>query len=120
MLNEDKKCEISIKLYHQLIGYDNYRRDNLQFECESLKKSPKAQQKPKTPLPIMKQNLSKDTEMSKCISSSLKLVESREAGKYFTANGEIESCETVLVEKAKCACLYPKNFGTHCNHCFAR
>jgi SET and MYND domain-containing protein 4 len=26
----------------------------------------------------------------------------------------------LLVERAKCACLYPKNFGTHCTNCFVR
>jgi hypothetical protein len=62
----------------------------------------------------------RDTAVDKYTSSSIKLVESSEAGKYFIANGEIETGKTVLVEKAKCACLYPKNFGTHCHHCFVR
>lgn len=121
VLGEDKKCEISIKLYHQLLGSDNHRKQLLENECLELKNfgiAPKISNH--KPLPTMKQSLSKSTEVEKCTSTSLKLNETTEAGKFFVANGAIETAETLLVEKAKCACLYPKNFGTHCNHCFAR
>lgn len=120
MLKEDKKCEISIKLFHQLIGLDDFRRDTLQYECDGLKRLGKSPQNTKIQLPVMKENPEKLTEIDRCTSSSLKLIESQNAGKYFVAKGEIEAGEAVLVEQSKCACLYPKNFGTHCNHCFKR
>lgn len=119
MLKEDKKCEISIKLYHQLVGLDDFRRDTLQYECDGLKRLGKSQQNNKK-LPVMKENPENTSEIGRCTSSSLKLIESQNAGKYFVAKDEIEAGEVVLVEKSKCACLYPKNFGTHCNHCFKR
>lgn len=125
MLNEDKKCEISVKLYTQLLGNDNHRRQLLENECGSIKErvnslgiTPKTSNR--KPLPVMKQSPSTATEVDKCTSSSLELNETSTAGKFFVASGEIETAETLLVEKAKCACLYPKNFGTHCNHCFER
>lgn len=124
-MNEDKKSEISIKLYDQMIGNDQRRKELLEYEVSKLKENlkkvgvPKNQSKTK-PLPVMMQVASNKSESEKSTSASLKLVESAEAGKYFVANNDIAAAETLLVEKAKCACLYPKNFGTHCNHCFAR
>ena len=124
MLNEDKKCEVSIKLYDQLMGTDNHRRQLLEDECTGIKERVKSlgvvqKKSDRKPLPVMKQS-SSATEVEKCTSSSLELNETSEAGKFFVASGEIETAETLLVEKAKCACLYTKNFGTHCNHCFER
>lgn len=125
MLNEDKKCDISIKLYDQLLGNDSRRRDLLRNETDEIKARVQSlgieqRKSNRKPLPTMERSSSQATEVEKCTSSSLQLAESPEAGKYFVASGEIEAAETLLVEKAKCACLYPKNFGTHCNHCFAR
>jgi SET and MYND domain-containing protein 4 len=125
VLNEDKKCEISVKLYTQLLGNDNHRRQLLETECQSIKENAKllgtvSKVSNRKPLPLMKQSRSPETEVDKCTSSSLELNETSAAGKFFIASGEIETAETLLVEKAKCACLYPKNFGTHCNHCFER
>jgi SET and MYND domain-containing protein 4 len=123
VLNENKKCEISVKLYHQLLGGDNHRRQLLEDECleikaQSLGTVPKTSNR--KPLPTMKQSPSQETEVEKCTSMNLKLNETLEAGKFFIAGSAIETAETLLVEKAKCACLYPKNFGTHCNNCFER
>lgn len=126
VLGEEKKCEISIKLYHQLLGNDDRRKELLENEIRDIKdriKSLDIRVRGKLnhkPLPSMQQTAEKLTEVEKCTSTSLQLVESPEAGKYFVASGEIATGETLLVEKAKCACLYPKNFGTHCYHCFAR
>lgn len=125
VMNEDKKCEISIKLYDQLLGNDSRRKELLESEVRDLKAkiavlgAPKQQSRFK-PLPALRKSSSASSDIEKCTSANLKLVESSNAGKYFTANAEIEAAETLLVEPAKCACLYPKNFGTHCYHCFAR
>lgn len=120
VLNEDKKCEISIKLYHQLVGLDNHRKEILENETQSIREQVKGlgiqcRKLDSKPLPTM------DTEGNeKRVSKNLKLIESPGSGRYFIANDEIEVAETLLVEKAKCACLYQKNYGTHCNHCFVR
>lgn len=124
-MHEDKKCEISIKLYHQLLGNDNHRRDILANETIEIKERVKAlgiQQKTlnRKPLPNLNQSQAGRSELEKSASTSLQLIESPGAGKHFVACSEIAAAVTVLVEKAKCACLYPKNFGTHCNHCFVR
>lgn len=125
MLSEDKKCEISIKLYDQLLGNDSRRKELLELETRDIKERAKGLQAPtngvsRKALPVLNQCPSKTSDVEKCTSSSLELAESPGAGKYFIAGGEIEAAETLLVEKAKCASLYPKNFGTHCNQCFAR
>lgn len=75
---------------------------------------------PSKNLPSLKEHPSKSSKIEQCTSKSLKLVESENAGRYFVANGNIEVGETVLVEKSLGACLYNKNFGTHCYHCFSR
>lgn len=125
VVKEEKKCEISIKLYHQLVGLDNQRKEALENETRDIKVRVDAlgiQNKKLNckPLPTMDNCSSSAPELEKCVSKSMKLVESPGSGKYFAANNEIGVAETLLVEKAKCACLYTKNFGTHCNHCFAR
>lgn len=126
MLNEDKKCEISIKIYHQLIGFENHRKEALEDETKSIKKRVKSlgihskKLNNSKPLPTVDQSPSSIFEHEKCVSKKMKLIESPDSGKHFIANGEFGAAETLLVEKAKCSCLYTKNFGTHCYHCFAR
>lgn len=122
VLKEERKCEISIKLYHQLVGLDNRRKEALENETKEILTNVSGVPKKleRKPLPSMKTSQSKSSEVEKCTSAKIKLMESTEAGKYFVTDGPIEAAETLLVEKAKCACLYPKNFGTHCSHCFAR
>lgn len=123
MLNEQKKCEISINLYHKLVGLDNRRKEALENETKEILEKAKASvlgKKLKRKCPTITHSQSNMSEVEKCTSTSLELVESKEAGKYFVAKSAIGVGETLLVEKAKCACLYPKNFGTHCTHCFAR
>ena len=61
VLKEDKKCDISIKLYHQLIGLDDFRRDTLQYECDGLKRLGKPPQNTKTQLPEKRENPEKLT-----------------------------------------------------------
>ena len=123
MLGEDKKSEIAIKLFHQLVGLDNFRMEALENEARDIKERVKSlgNQNKKfncKPLPMVDQLNTLD--QTKCVSKNMKLIESSGSGKYFVADAEIDAAETLLVEKAKCACLYTKNFGTHCNHCFAR
>lgn len=57
-----------------------------------------------------------------CVTDHLKLQDSgdKRVGRYYVAQKHIPTGETVLVEKAFGACLYPKNFGSHCNLCFTR
>lgn len=105
------------------MGNDSRRKAQLEEEVRELKmkskSSPKTQPQRK-PLPLLNRSTEATSELEKCTSSSLKLETSPGAGRYFVANGDIGAAETVLVEQAKCASLYPKNFGTHCNHCFSR
>lgn len=126
--NEMKRSAISVNLYYQMTGMDVIRKEKLEDEIneisENLKTLTLTNMYAKKPLPTMKQikTNAEATEIEKCTSTQLKLMESdaNRAGKYFVAAGEVKSGETLLVEKAKCASLYPKNFGTHCNHCFVR
>lgn len=121
MTQEDKKSAISIKLYDQLIGSDSRRRELLEDECQALRETGKSVSRlPRKPLPAMKQVASPTNEIERCTSQCLQLTETPDAGKFFVASSDFEAAETLLVEKAQCACLYPKNFGTHCNHCFVR
>jgi SET and MYND domain-containing protein 4 len=110
--NDDKKCEISIKLYTQLVGHDVHRKQLLENDCREIKERIAS-------LGIEKKSLKISTPQQ-CISSNLKLQESLDEGKFFVADDQIDVGETLLVERAKCACLYPKNFGTHCTNCFVR
>lgn len=108
-MNEEKKCEISIKLYCQVLANDIHRKQLLETECRQIKQD--------------RMTMSHDDSKSvpeSCISSHLTINESSAGGKFFVAADKIDVGERLLVEKALCSCLYPKNFGTHCTHCFVR
>lgn len=122
VLNEDKKSDIAINLYYQLNGLDSFRRDILINDVQMLKALAKKSKSTANfkELPKIREHAEKSSEIQRCTSTSLKLNESSDAGKFFVSNGSIETGETLLIEAPKCACLYPKNFGTHCYNCFAR
>jgi hypothetical protein len=124
--NEKNRAAISVKLYHQLCGYTDFKKEKLEEELKQLEEKLANQDLKnklitKKPLPKLIQNLTPESsEIEKSTSSKCKLISSETAGKYFVAGDQIQTGETVLVEKAACACLYPKNYGTNCNNCFAR
>lgn len=126
VMNEKNRVAISVKLYHQLSGFTDYKKEKLEADLQDLEENVKMLSfkdkiVTKKPLPNLVQNLTPEsTCIEKHTSSKCKLMESAEAGKYFVAGETINTGEVVLVEKAKCACLYPKNYGTNCNYCFAR
>lgn len=109
-----------------MTGYTDYKKEKLEEELKEIEEHIKTSEldekiTTKKPLPTLPQNLTPEsTNIEKQTSSKCKLVESEEAGKYFVAGEPIKTGETVLVERAKCACLYPKNYGTNCNYCFAK
>lgn len=41
-------------------------------------------------------------------------------GRYFVAKKHISTGDVLTVEPPRAACLLPKNFGSHCHHCFNR
>ena len=144
LLNEKARSDISVKIYHQLCGLDELKLKKLETELQALKESIenskiKVQSIVKNPLPEIAIKNEPKNDVERCTSKKCKLVDSSEAGKYFVAGETMSSKikliikkhfkpisltfsagETVLVEKAKCASLYPKNFGSHCNVCFSR
>ncbi|PSN41945.1 hypothetical protein C0J52_06418 [Blattella germanica] len=50
----------------------------------------------------------------------VKVLSSKEQGRYTVATDHINTGDTVVVEKPYAACLLPDMFGTHCHHCFKR
>ncbi|XP_053690963.1 SET and MYND domain-containing protein 4 [Sabethes cyaneus] len=125
LIGEMKRAEISIKLYHQLSGHNDYAQGRLREDIETLKvlkseEDPVKSHYERRTLP----RLSGDESKELCSASSkLKLSGSRgdaSKGQYIVAAEELKPGETILVESAYGACLYQKFFGTHCNQCFAR
>lgn len=53
-------------------------------------------------------------------SSVMKAVKSQEMGRYMIAKEDINTGDTLVVEKPYVACLVPESFGSHCHHCFKR
>lgn len=53
-------------------------------------------------------------------SSRVTVEQDAKKGKYIVAKENLSTSDTVLVEKAVAACLYPRNYGTNCNACFTR
>lgn len=126
-MHEKSKSDISVNLFHKLTGLDALRKAKLQTDLQKIEENLKSlnlkNNSKKNPLPFIQQNLNENSnQIERSTSAKCKLVESNEArtGKYFVAGEEIETGEVVLIEKAICACLYPKSFGTNCNYCFAR
>lgn len=66
--------------------------------------------------------LSRDINPDLSSASSLIKVETNKTknDRFIVAAEQIQAGDTLLVEEPVCACILPKNFGTHCYDCFTR
>ncbi|XP_055607598.1 SET and MYND domain-containing protein 4 [Uranotaenia lowii] len=125
LMGENKRAEVSAKLFHQLAGYNDFAFARLKEDIEDLKtlKSEEDTFKPKEEdrkLPDVSEGPNKELAGA---SSKITLSGSREdssKGRFIVAAEDLTPGEPVLVEPAYGACLYPKFFGMYCNLCFSR
>lgn len=111
--NNVDRCLDSLNTFNQTVGHNRQLRNDLLTEIKKIKKIVKRPEN-------RKKELVHKPVHSDEVSLGLTLAWTPEAGKHFVASKDFGAAETLIVEKAKCACLYPKSFGTHCYHCFAR
>ncbi|XP_058448235.1 SET and MYND domain-containing protein 4 [Malaya genurostris] len=123
LIGEPKRAEISVKLFHQLSGLNNYALGRLREDIEDLKVLKAEELKPQNTEVKLPQLAGGTNDSLSCASAKIALRGSRESeekGQYIVAAEDLKPGETILVEPAYGACLYQKFFGTHCNQCFAR
>lgn len=114
-MGEVTRAEISLKLAEKFDnGINNSLIDGCRQELPLIKVSPK-KQKPIAPTVTHGENQSLWGA-----SNLVKMVETKEKGRFVVANNEVKTGDVVLSENPVAACLLPAFYGSHCHHCLSK
>ncbi|XP_037818792.1 SET and MYND domain-containing protein 4 [Lucilia sericata] len=113
-MGELTKAEISLKIAEKFAGGGNALIDACRQE-----------------LPLIKVNKKKSTKIAPSVthgeneglrgaSNLVKLVETKDKGRFVVANDAVKTGDVVLSENPVAACLLPTFFGSNCHHCFEK
>ncbi|KNC24394.1 hypothetical protein FF38_14177 [Lucilia cuprina] len=113
-MGELTKAEISLKIAEKFAGGGNTLIDACRQE-----------------LPLIKVNKKKSTKIAPSVthgeneglrgaSNLVKLVETKDKGRFVVANDAVKTGDVVLSENPVAACLLPTFFGSNCHHCFEK
>ncbi|KAH8316781.1 hypothetical protein KR074_007712 [Drosophila pseudoananassae] len=114
-MGEPAKAEISLKIAEKLPGSDSGHIALCRQEVASVK--PPKKEPPTEHLPQLTHG--ENPELSGA-SKVVKLVETKDKGRFVVANEGVRTGDVVLCEEPVAACLIPSYFGTNCHHCFKR
>ncbi|XP_055636198.1 SET and MYND domain-containing protein 4 isoform X2 [Toxorhynchites rutilus septentrionalis] len=125
LMGESKRAEISVKLFHQLSGCNDYALGRLREDLEDLRilkaedaliKPPQAERKfPELAGGENKEFIGTSVKLTMCGTQ-----QDSSKGRYLVAAEDLHPGEAVVVEPASAACLYTKYCGTYCNLCFTK
>ena len=114
-MGEMGRAEISLKIAEKFADNSNSALlDTCRKELPLIKVVPK-QTKHQSPAVAYGEN-----EGLRGASKLVKLVETKEKGKFVVANDPLKTGDVVLCENPVAACLLPDFYGSHCHHCFER
>ncbi|KAL9903656.1 SET and MYND domain containing, class 4, member 2 isoform 2-T2 [Glossina fuscipes fuscipes] len=118
LIDEMPRAEISLKIAEKFAGGKKHTIEVCREEWAS-KKSEKKQ--PKLKLidkgPLLTNGENPDL---KGASQLVKLVESKEKGRFIAAQNEVRTGDVILNEKPIAACLLPSFYGGFCCHCLEK
>ncbi|XP_068149660.1 SET and MYND domain-containing protein 4 [Drosophila tropicalis] len=114
-MGEKARSEISLKIAEKLAGSDAGLIIASRKEIANIK--PKEKEESRELLPELTHG--PNPELSGA-AQGVKLVETKEKGRFVVANGGLKTGDVVLCENPVAACLLPSFFGTNCHHCFKR
>ncbi|XP_037939515.1 SET and MYND domain-containing protein 4-like [Teleopsis dalmanni] len=113
-MGETARAEISLKIAEKLSGGGNALIDSCRKELPLVKRSTKKQR-------VQVPNLTHgENQNLRGASNLVKLVETKEKGRFVVANDSVQTGDVVLCEQPVAACLLPNFYGSHCHHCFER
>ncbi|SPP87417.1 SET and MYND domain-containing protein 4 [Drosophila guanche] len=114
-MGEAARAEISLKIAEKLAGADTSHIAKMRTEIAGIKPVPKEPSTEEVPQLVHGEN----PELSGA-ANVVKLVETKEKGRFVVASEGLKTGDVVLCENPVAACLIPAFFGTHCHHCFKR
>ncbi|KAH8274951.1 hypothetical protein KR018_002553 [Drosophila ironensis] len=114
-MGEPARAEISLKIAEKLPGSDSGHIATCRQELASLK--PNRKREPEVQVPQLTHG--ENPELSGA-AKVVKLVETKEKGRFVVAGEGLRTGDVVLCEEPVAACLLPSFFGTNCHHCFKR
>ncbi|EDW40325.1 GL24960 [Drosophila persimilis] len=115
VMGESARAEISLKIAEKLAGSDTTHIAICRKEIAGIKPVQKEPSTEKVPQLAHGEN----PELSGA-ANVVKLVETKEKGRFVVASECLKTGDVVLCENPVAACLIPSFFGTHCHHCFKR
>lgn len=114
-MGEPARAEISLKIAEKMAGSDTTHIASCRKEIAAAKPLPKENHTGQVPQLTHGEN----PELSGA-SKVVKLVETKEKGRFVVAAEGLRTGDVVLCEDPVAACLIPSFFGTNCHHCFKR
>ncbi|XP_016933469.3 SET and MYND domain-containing protein 4 [Drosophila suzukii] len=115
VMGEPARAEISLKIAEKMTGSDPTHIALCRKEIAAVKGIPKAASSEQVPQLAHGEN----PELSSA-SKVVRLVETKEKGRFVVANDGLRTGDVLLCEDPVAACLEPTYFGTHCHNCFKR
>ena len=113
-MGELAKSEISLKIAEKFAGGGNATIDACRLELPLIKAT---KRKPLKPVPSVTHGQNEDLRGA---STLVKLVETKDKGRFVVANDGVKTGDVVLSEEPVAACLLPTFFGSNCHHCFEK
>ncbi|XP_054735142.1 SET and MYND domain-containing protein 4 isoform X1 [Anastrepha obliqua] len=114
LIGESARSEISLKIAEKLSGNNISLRDSFGTELSLIKRCEKSDV---FATPTLANG---DNPALRGASNMVKLVETKEKGRFIVAGDNLKTGDVVLYENPVAACLSPSFSGSHCHHCFQR
>ncbi|XP_022225325.2 SET and MYND domain-containing protein 4 [Drosophila obscura] len=114
-MGEGARAEISLKIAEKLAGSDTSHIAICRKEIAGIKPVQKVSSTEQVPQLAHGEN----SELNGA-ANVVKLVETKEKGRFVVASEGLKTGDVVLCENPVAACLIPSFFGTHCHHCLKR
>ncbi|XP_065361509.1 SET and MYND domain-containing protein 4 [Calliphora vicina] len=114
LMGELTKAEISLKIAEKFAGGGNALIDGCRRELPLIKVNKKKFSK------LAPSVTHGENEALKGASNLVKLVETKDKGRFVVANDAVKTGDVVLSENPVAACLLPTFYGSNCHHCFEK
>ncbi|XP_034105581.1 SET and MYND domain-containing protein 4 [Drosophila nasuta] len=118
VMGEKARAEISLKIAEKLAGADSALIAACRKEVAAAQHAkPERAQHKEAVVPALTHG---ENPALSGAANVVKLVDTKEKGRFVVANEGIKTGDVVLCENPVAACLLPSFFGTNCHHCFKR
>ncbi|ALC44325.1 Smyd4 [Drosophila busckii] len=116
VMNEGARADISLKIAEKLAGSDT----TLIIACRKEMATAKLTMRHQPEQEVVPQLTHGENSDLTGAANVVKLVETKDKGRFIVANEGLRTGDVVLCENPVAACLLPSFFGTNCHNCFKR